>query len=33
MDENIRGITVPEDRIAALLKSNGLVAEKEEEKA
>jgi len=33
MDENIRGVTVPEDRIAALLKSNGLVAEKEEEKA
>lgn len=33
MDEKIRGMTVPEDRIAALLKQNGLVADKEEEKA
>lgn len=27
MDENIRGVTVPEERIGALLKSNGLIAE------
>lgn len=33
MDEKIRGVTVSEDRIAALLKQNGLVADKEEEKA
>lgn len=28
MDEKIRGITLPEERIAELLKSNGLVPEK-----
>lgn len=29
MDEKIRGVTIPEERIAALLKENGLVADKE----
>jgi hypothetical protein len=27
MEEKIVGVTVPEEKIAALLKSNGLVAE------
>ena len=33
MEENIRGVTVPEEKIAELLKTNGLIPEKEEEKA
>lgn len=30
MEERIQGVTVPEERIGALLKSNGLISEEKE---
>ena len=30
MEEKIQGVTVPEERIGALLKSNGLIVEDKE---